>query len=84
MRLNCHFLFIISLLSTHFLEAHNSEFSSLRNIKQVTFPSMGFEKAGESYFSPDGKTLLFQAVPKGKKGYQIYSVNVETGEPRLG
>jgi len=32
---------------------------------------MGFEKAGESYFSPDGKTVIFQAVPAGKKGYQI-------------
>ena len=45
---------------------------ALQNIRQITFPSMGFEKAGESYFSPDGKTLLFQAVPTEKKQYQIY------------
>lgn len=44
---------------------------------------MGFEKAGESYFSPDGKTLIFQAVPTGKTNYQIYSIDIQKGEPRL-
>jgi len=44
---------------------------------------MGFEKAGESYFSPDGKTLIFQAVPTGKKQYQIYSIALEGGDPQL-
>lgn len=44
---------------------------------------MDFEKAGESYFSPDGKTLIFQAVPKGRKKYQIYSIDIEKGKPRL-
>ncbi len=44
---------------------------------------MGFEKAGESYFSPDSKTLIFQAVPQGGKTYQIYSIEIEKGEPRL-
>ena len=44
---------------------------------------MGFEKAGESYFSPNGKTLLFQAVPTDKKQYQIYSIDIAQGEPRL-
>ena len=29
---------------------------ALHSIRQITFASMGFEKAGESYFSPDGKT----------------------------
>lgn len=44
---------------------------------------MGFEKAGESYFSPDGKTLIFQAVPTGKKQYQIYTINLTSGELHL-
>ena len=56
---------------------------ALQNIRQITFPSMGFEKAGESYFSPDGKTLLFQAVPTRKKQYQIYSIDIEKGERGL-
>ncbi len=40
---------------------------------------MGFEKAGESYFSPDGQSLIFQAVPKGEKQYQIYTLDLCTG-----
>lgn len=63
--------------------AQSQESVSLRNIRQITFPSMGFEKAGESYFSPDGKTLIFQAVPTGKKQYQIYSIGVDGDVPRL-
>ena len=56
---------------------------SLRNIRQITFPSMGLEKAGESYFSPDGKTLIFQAVPTGQKQYQIYTIDVNGDVPHL-
>ena len=54
----------------------------LQNIRQVTFPSMGFEKAGESYFSPDGKSIIFQAVPEGEKYYQIYTMDLDVGIPR--
>lgn len=53
----------------------------LRNIRQVTFPSMGFEKAGESYFSPDGTSIIFQAVPKGEQEYQIYTMELSQGAP---
>ena len=31
----------------------------LSNVRQVTD---GFSKAGEGYFSPDGKTIIYQAV----------------------
>ena len=51
----------------------------LRNVRQVTFSSMGFEKAGESYFSPDGQSIIFQAVPQGKRHYQIYTLGLQTG-----
>lgn len=54
---------------------------SLHNITQITCPSMGFEKAGEAYFSPDGKTIVFQAVPHGKENYQIYSMRLDEGLP---
>lgn len=53
----------------------------LENVQQLTFPSMGFEKAGEAYFSPDGKTIVFQAVPIGKEHYQIYKMNLEEKVP---
>ena len=32
----------------------------LKNIRQVTY---GFAKAGEGYFRPDGRAIIFQAVP---------------------
>ncbi len=49
---------------------------SLRNIQQITYSSMGFEKAGEAYFSPDGDSIIFQAVPSGQKQYQIYTLDL--------
>ncbi len=44
---------------------------------------MGFEKAGEAYFSPDGLDVIFQAVPIGEKHYQIYVMNLEEGVPKM-
>src|ERR1700733_10714050 len=32
----------------------------------------GFDKAGEAYFSPDMKWIIFQASPKGMPHYQMY------------
>lgn len=60
-----------------------SKEACLRNIRQVTFPSMGFEKAGESYFSPNGQSIIFQAVPIGEKSYQIYTLDLSNGELHL-
>lgn len=55
----------------------------LSNIRQVTFQSMGFEKAGEAYFSPDEKTIVFQAVPTGEEQYQIFAMNLDEAIPRM-
>lgn len=77
---------LIEFLCIVALQAHSDdslESLALQNIQQVTFPSMGFEKAGEAYFSPDGKTILFQAVPTGQEHYQIYSMDLEEGLPRM-
>ncbi|MCE5294819.1 MAG: hypothetical protein LLF94_09450 [Chlamydiales bacterium] len=59
------------------------EQTMLTNIRQITFTDMGFDKAGEAYFSPDDKTIIFQAVPTGCEHYQIYSMNIEEQIPRL-
>lgn len=66
-------------------EVFDSELESLvlQNIKQLTFSSMGFEKAGEAYFSPDGQKIIFQAVPSGQEHYQIYTMSLEEGVPFL-
>lgn len=61
----------------------SAEASTLQNITQVTFGDMGFEKAGESYFSADGTSIIFQAVPKGETQYQIFTMCLDEGIPRM-
>ena len=50
----------------------------LSNVVQLT---NGFEKAGEAYFSPDMKWIIFQATPKGQQQYQMFVAKLkrETG-----
>ncbi len=50
----------------------------LSNIRQVT---RRFVKAGEGYFSPDGKQIIYQAVPRDYPFYQIYTQSLAGGEP---
>jgi Tol biopolymer transport system component len=52
----------------------------LGNVRQLT---SGFVKAGEGYFSPDGQTIIYQAVPQGYPFYQIYKQPLAGGEPQL-
>jgi TolB protein len=50
----------------------------LKNVRQITSE---FAKAGEGYFSPDGKTIIFQAVPREYMFYQIYTMQLlEVGD----
>src|SRR5262245_29289174 len=42
----------------------------LDNVRQVTY---GLPRAGEGYFSPDGKSIVYQAFPVGYPFYQIYT-----------
>jgi len=51
----------------------------LTDIKQVT---SGFVRAGEGYFSPDGKQIIYQAEEKdtGNPFYQMFVQNLETGK----
>lgn len=52
----------------------------LSNIRQVT---TGFEKAGEGYFSPDGETIVYQAVRREYPFYEIYTQPLAGGRPKL-
>lgn len=54
--------------------------TTLMNIEQLTSPDLGFKKAGEAYFSPDGKKISFQGVPFGEEDYQIYTLDLTTKE----
>ncbi len=55
-----------------------AEAAHLKNIRQVT---KDFVRAGEGYFSPDGKTIIFQAEEKdsGNPFYQIFTMDLATG-----
>ena len=70
-----HLFFVLSLVAEDEIY--------LSNITQLTFSSMGFEKAGEAYFSPDEKMIIFQAIPKGESQYQMYVMNLEEGIPKM-
>jgi TolB protein len=61
----------------------------LKDIRQVTF---GLARAGEGYFSPDGQSIIFQAVPNltpsifhqpkpDEDGYQIYLGGLKNDAP---
>lgn len=74
----------LSLLCTQKVAADSDiEQRCLRNVRQLTFASMGFEKAGEAYFSPDGTEIIFQAVPEGESHYQMYTMRLDVGIPHL-
>jgi Tol biopolymer transport system component len=53
----------------------------LRNVRQVTH---GFVRAGEGYFSPDGRQIIFQAEERGTDNpfYQIFVQDLATGRFR--
>jgi TolB protein len=57
------------------------EAAHLKNIKQLTFD---FTRAGEGYFSPDGKQIIYQAEEKGSGNpfYQIFVQDLATGKFR--
>ncbi len=52
----------------------------LSNIRQVTFEG---RRAGESYFSPDGRKMVFQSErDAGNPFYQIFLMDLTTGDTR--
>jgi TolB protein len=64
--------------------APSVEGTFLKNMRQVT---KGMVKAGEGYFSPDGKTIVYQAQPLDYPFYQIFteplSGPLSGGTPKL-
>lgn len=56
---------------------YSGEQDWFQNVRALTNASMGIRRAGEAYFSADGKRVCFQAYPDGKDAYQIYVINVD-------
>ena len=54
------------------------ESETLNDVTQLT---RGFARAGEAYFSPDMRWIIFQASPVGQENYQMYVARLryETG-----
>src|SRR5262245_25033247 len=69
------------LLSADTPPWQKEESRTLKNVKQLTFD---FVRAGEGYFSPDGKQIVFQAEEKetGNPFYQIYVMDLKTKRTR--
>ena len=62
-------------------EWNKDEAVHLKNIAQVT---KDYVRAGEGYFSPDGKMIIYQAEEKGTGNpfYQIFTTDLATGRTR--
>ncbi len=59
-------------------EVAETEAKFLSNLRQLTFDGI---RAGEGYFSRDGKTMVFQSErDKSNPFYQIYLMDRETGD----
>src|SRR5580700_10707905 len=71
-------LLVCCLVAAEPAEWDKAESAHLANIRQIT---KDFLRAGEGYFSPDGKTIIFQAEEKdtGNHFYQIFTMDLATG-----
>ena len=59
-------------------QAADEEGRFLTNVRQLTFEG---KRSGEGYFSPDGKSLIFQSERDADNPfYQIYLLDFETGD----
>jgi Tol biopolymer transport system component len=70
---------VFGLMAATSPAADSIEGKYLDNVRQVT---SGFVKAGEGYFSPDARTIIYQAVPQGYPFYQIYKQPLAGGSPQ--
>jgi Tol biopolymer transport system component len=74
------FAALLALAQPPAADWQDKESPYLKNIRQVT---QGFVRAGEGYFSPDGKKIIFQAEEKGDNPfYQMFVMDLATGARR--
>src|SRR6516165_6783118 len=76
-----HALLACLVLAFEPADWQQAEAAHLKNIRQVT---KDFVRAGEGYFSPDGKQIIFQAEEpdSGNPFYQIFVMDLATGKYR--
>lgn len=54
-----------------------AEAKILTNVRPITDSAMGFARAGEAYFSPDMRKIIFQASHKTDEPYQEYTIDLD-------
>ena len=57
-----------------------SEQEVLSDVTQLTHD---FARAGEAYFAPDSRWIVFQATPKGEENYQMYIAPLLAGGRKI-
>lgn len=77
----CLTLFCVQTTYSKELFRQENETACLSNIQQLTSPEMGFRKAEEARFSPDGLHIIFKATTLEERGYQIYTMDLEHSNP---
>jgi TolB protein len=72
---------LLSVFAAEPADWQKEESTYLKNIHQVT---RDFVRAGEGYFAPDGKNIIFQAEEKdsGNPFYQIFTQDLQSGRVR--
>ncbi len=55
----------------------DAESKILTSIRPVTDSRMGFARAGEAYFSPDVRKVIFQASDTTDTPYQMYTIDLD-------
>jgi Tol biopolymer transport system component len=73
-------MILIAVAASAARAQESAEGKFLTNVRQVT---SGMQKAGEGYFAPDGKSIIYQAVPLDYMFYQIYTQPLAGGRPKL-
>lgn len=72
---------LILLAAVTVQAGEQTEKALIQNTRQLTFEGV---RAGEGYFSADGKTLVFQSERDPKNPfYQIFTLNLATGDTKL-
>ncbi|MCH7761404.1 PD40 domain-containing protein [candidate division TA06 bacterium] len=72
------FLLSFTILSCFQTSAHFKE-NTESSLRQLTFEG----ESGEAYFSPDGKSLIFQSIRGDHPYYQIYTMNVDGSDQKM-
>jgi TolB protein len=82
MKLIFVFTCVLSLLSAGCVtQSPPRESDALDDVAQLTH---GFARAGEAYFTPDSRWIVFQATPRGEANYQMYVAPLADDATRIG